>query len=135
MNTSAILWLAGAMLVLVTFAQWVLLRSRYLDGLSKQRVRHVQQMQTAGLYIDQAKRQIAQLQQDLGTARSLIARQAARQAVVAAPMRPAANAEQARQDAGVTARRGEPFDGFADTLPALQYPHDPQLLATYPARR
>ena len=34
MNTHTLLWLAGAMLLLVTFGQWVLLRSRYLDGLN-----------------------------------------------------------------------------------------------------
>ncbi|MBL0727788.1 hypothetical protein [Piscinibacter sp. HJYY11] len=136
MNTNTVLWASGVVLVLITFAQWVLLRSRYLDGLTKQRARHAQQMQTAGQHIEQAKRQIAQLQLDLGTARSQLARHVARHSLVAAPTSPAANAAQARQDAGVAAKRGEPFDGFADTLPSLQYPHDAgALLATYPGRR
>lgn len=129
MNTHTLLWLAGAMLLLVTFGQWVLLRSRYLDGLNKQRTRHAQQLQTASQHIEQAKRQIAQLQLDLGNTRSQLARIAARQAAAA---RPAIDAQAGRREAGVTARRGEPFDGFADTLPALQYPHDSTLLKTYP---
>lgn len=133
MNINAILWAAGAALTLVTLVQWIVLRSRYLEGLNKQRMRHALQLQTAGQHIEQAKRQIAQLQLDLGGARSQLARIAARQQhATAAPVRPAADAQAARREAGVTARRGEPFDGFADTLPALQYPHDPSVLATYP---
>ena len=134
MNTNAILWAAGAVLMLVTLGQWIVLRSRYLDGLNKQRTRHALQLQTAGQHIEQAKRQIAQLQLDLGGARSQLARIAARQHQQAAtPVRAAAaDAQAARREAGVTAKRGEPFDGFADTLPALQYPHDPGVLATYP---
>lgn len=132
MNTNAILWAAGAVLMLVTLAQWIVLRSRYLDGLNKQRTRHALQLQTAGQHIEQAKRQIAQLQLDLGGARSQLARIAARQHQLAAPVRAAADAQCARREAGVTAKRGEPFDGFADTLPALQYPHDPGVLSTYP---
>ncbi|WOB09605.1 hypothetical protein [Piscinibacter gummiphilus] len=133
MNTNAILWAAGAVLMLVTLGQWIVLRSRYLDGLNKQRTRHALQLQTAGQHIEQAKRQIAQLQLDLTGARSQLARIAARQHQMAvAPARPASDAQAARRDAGVAARRGEPFDGFADTLPALQYPHDPGVLATYP---
>lgn len=135
MSTSLVLWLSGVALVLITFAQWVLLRSRYIEGLGQQRARHAQQLQTAGQHIDQARRQIAQLQLELGAARSQLARQAMRQAVVEAPTRPAANAAQARQEAGAPLKPGEPFDGFADTLPALQYPHDATLLSTYPSRR
>lgn len=132
MNTNTILWLAGVVLVLVVFAQWVLLRSRYLDGLTKQRERHAHQMHNASLYIDQAKRQIAQLQLELGTARSQLARLSpARQP---APARAASTAQPVREEAGA-AQRGEHFDGFADTLPSPQFPHDPSLLATYPSRR
>ena len=133
MNTNAILWVAGATLLLITVGQWIVLRSRYLDGLNKQRTRHSLQLQTAGQHIEQAKRQIAQLQLDLGGARSQLARLAARQANAnAIAARPASDAQAARREAGVTAKRGEPFDGFADTLPALQYPHDGSLLSTYP---
>lgn len=133
MNTNAILWLAGAALMLITLAQWIVLRSRYLAGLTQQRARHAQQMQTAGQHIEQAKRQIAQLQLDLGNTRSQLARLASRQLnTTASPARPSGDAQAARREAGVTAKRGEPFDGFADTLPALQYPHDGALLSTYP---
>lgn len=133
MNTNTMLWLAGVSLALVTFAQWALLRSRYLDGLTQQRARHAQQMLTTGQHIEHARRQIAQLQMDLGTTRSQLARltarhgatlQAARQASAVAP-----------RSTTQTPRHSEPFDGFADTLPSQQYPHDPGLLATYPARR
>jgi sRNA-binding protein len=130
MNTNTILWLAGVVIVLVTAAQWVLLRWRYLDGLAKQRARHAQQMQTAGLHLEQARRQIAQLQLDLGNARSQLARLAPRQAVPARPT----PATQAREEAHAAPRRSEPFDGFADTLPSPQYPHDPKVLTSYPAR-
>lgn len=132
MNTNTVLWLAGVVLALVVFAQWVLLRSRYLNGLTKQRERHAHQMHNASLYIDQAKRQIAQLQLDLGNTRSQLARlSAARQP---APARPASTVQQVREEASA-AQRGEPFNGFADTLPSPQFPHDPNLLGTYPSRR
>lgn len=133
MNTDTVLWITGAALVLVLFAQWVLLRSRYLDGLNEQRARHAQQLHTAGQYIEQAKRQIAQLQMDLGTTRSQLARLTARHGAALQAARQA-TAAPAREDTRPAPRRGEPFDGFADTLPALQYPHDAGLLTTYPSR-
>jgi F0F1-type ATP synthase membrane subunit b/b' len=135
MNTTTLLWLAGVMLVLITFAQWVLLRSRYLDAITQQRARHSHQMQTAGQYMDQARKQIAQLQTDLTTARSQLARHAARAATAARERSTLAAAQPQRGEERPAARRGEPFDGFADTLPALQYPHDGALLTTYPGRQ
>jgi hypothetical protein len=130
MNTNTIVLLAGLAVAMIASAQWVLLRSRYLAGLTKQRARHTQQMQTAGLNIEQAKRQIAQLQLDLGDARSQLARHAARQAAAVRAL----SAAPAREEGHAIPPRGQPFDGFADTLPSLQYPHDPKVLTSYPAR-
>ncbi len=130
MSPHTLLWLAGAALVVIAVGQWIVLRSRYLHGLDQQRTRHAQQLQTAGQYIDQAKRQIAQLQLDLGNTRSQLARMVSRQA---SSVRASSDAQAARRETGGTvARRGEPSDGFADTLPAPQYPHDTALLKTYP---
>jgi hypothetical protein len=134
MNTHTILWLAGAVLVLATLAQWIVLRSRYLAALTQQRTRHALQLQTAGQQIEQAKHQIAQLHRDLGSASAQLARFATRQAsAIKAHARPTGGAPSVRHNAG-TAAHGQPVDGFADTLPAPQYPHDGALLATYPKR-
>ncbi|HEY0821291.1 MAG TPA: hypothetical protein VGD46_21110 [Rhizobacter sp.] len=135
MDATALLWLAGVVLALITFAQWVLLRARYLDAVTQQRARHALQMQNASQYMDQARKQIAQLQSDLGIARSQLARHAARAAVAARERSAHAAVQTQRSEERPPARRGEPFDGFADTLPSLQYPHDGELLATYPGRR
>ncbi|MGY4830410.1 hypothetical protein ACVNIS_17705 [Sphaerotilaceae bacterium SBD11-9] len=135
MSTHAIVWLAPALLLLVTLGQWIVLRSRYLDGLVKQRTRHAQQLQLAGQHIEQAKRQIAQLQRDLSTTKSQLARHLTRETLAAGRRAPPGAASQAPREEAPPSRPGQPFDGFADTLPSLQYPHDPKLLATYPTNR
>jgi F0F1-type ATP synthase membrane subunit b/b' len=133
-NINTLLWLAGAVLMLVTLAQWVVLRSRYLAALTQQRTRHALQLQAAGQQFEQAKHQIAQLHRDLGSARAQLARIATRQAnAIKSHARPTGSAQPVRHNAGAAAH-GQPVDGFADTLPAPQYPHDGALLATYPKR-
>ncbi|HET7793707.1 MAG TPA: hypothetical protein VFL64_10020 [Rhizobacter sp.] len=135
MSTDAIVWLAPVLLVVVTLGQWIFLRSRYLDGLAKQRARHAQQLQLAGQHIEQAKRQIAQLQRDLSATKSQLARHLTRETMAAGRRAPPAAVSQTPREEAAPTRPGQPFDGFADTLPSLQYPHDPKLLTTYPTNR
>ncbi|MET0333945.1 MAG: hypothetical protein ABW190_06710 [Rhizobacter sp.] len=131
MNTTLIAWLAFLGLVLATFSQWVLLRARYLDGLNQQRNRHAEQLHAMNQSFQQAKRQIAQLQLDLGDARGQLARHVMRQSAAVASR---AQALRAARPEIPTLRHELPVDGFADTMPSPQYPHDGALLATYPAK-
>ena len=135
MSTDIVVWLAPVALVVVTLGQWIMLRSRYLDGLNKQRARHTQQLQTAGQHIEQAKKQIAQLQRDLSTTKAQLARQLTRAALSQAAATPPAPAPAAAAKPVAEVRPALPVDGFADTLPSLQFPHDASILTTYPAKR
>ncbi len=122
MSVNTFLWLAALGAGAVIVAQWVFLRSRYLNAINQQRARHQQSQQTTHQQLDQAKRQISHLQHELSVSKQHIARLAAkvpspgRQRAVAVPQR-------SRDEASET-RRTLPVDGFADTLPTPQFPHD-----------
>ncbi|MBC7956344.1 MAG: hypothetical protein H7Y33_10810 [Cytophagales bacterium] len=128
MSAGVNLWLAAAVVAATVIIQWVLLRARYLKGLSLQRARHAQHQQATNQQIEQSKRQIAQLRIDLSTARAQLVRNAAKERPLS-PQRPRPSVAPAHQlnDAPPT-RSTLPIDGFADTLPTPQFPHDPALL-------
>ena len=119
LSTQFILWLAalGSCAALVT--QWVLLRSNYLKAIARQRARHQHQQQATQTQLELAKQQIGRLQHDLSITRMHVKRQVAREQAVA---------PQREQPQAPAPRHAMPPDGFADTLPSLQFPHDVSLL-------
>ena len=122
MSVNTFLWLATVASGAVIVAQWIFLRSRYLDGINQQRTRHQQSQQTAHQQLDQAKRQISHLQHELSVSKQQLARLAAK---VPSPTRPRPMAGPHRlRDEVSHARHTLPVDGFADTLPTPQFPHD-----------
>jgi len=128
MNHNLTLWLAAMLFSAGVVLQWVVLRARYRNEIFKQRSRHQQQQQATAQQLEQAKRQIGQLQHDLTAARLLAQRQAAGPAVPApSPARPKAVAHSCARETPAL-QRTLPADGFAETLPAPQYPHDASLL-------
>jgi hypothetical protein len=119
MGTNFILWAVAFGACAALAAQWIVLRSRYLKGIAQQRARHQQQQHTTQQQLEQAKQQIARLQHDLSATRLLVQRQIAREP---------ARAQQRARAEEPAAHHALPRDGFADTLPSPQYPHDVSLL-------
>jgi heme exporter protein D len=119
LSTQFILWLAAIGACAAIAFQWVLLRSNYLKAIAQQRARHQHQQQATHTQLELAKQQIGRLQHDLSITRMHVKRQVAREQAVA-PLR--------EEPTAAAARHAVPPDGFADTLPALQFPHDVSLL-------
>ena len=70
MSTALLPWLMAALLALASATlQWTVLRARHRQALEAQRARLEAQQKVAVAKLDHAKRQIAQLQQDLAAAR------------------------------------------------------------------
>jgi hypothetical protein len=135
MSTALLPWLMAALLALASATlQWTVLRARHRQALEAQRARLETQQKVTVAKLDHAKRQIAQLQQDLAAARLELKRRPQRAAAPAPVARssPPALEELLRvlddDEDDVPARHRLPADGFADTLPSPQYPHGPELL-------
>ena len=100
---------------------WAVLRVHHRNRLDAVKARHNRSQQAASNLIHEAKRQLAQLNKDLAAAR--LATKLATQTRAAAPRVPMP------MPVPATAKRPEaaapppqlPVDGFADTLPSLQF--------------
>ncbi|HET7791748.1 MAG TPA: hypothetical protein VFL64_00065 [Rhizobacter sp.] len=121
MSVDFILGLAALGTSAALVAQWVVLRARYLKGLTQQRTRHQQLQQATQQQLGLAKQQISRLQNDLNITRMQVKRQASRE-----PAR--AVVQQMLVEEPATMPMRPPANGFADTLPQLQFPHDASLL-------
>ena len=128
LNTVINLWIAAPVFGGALVLQWAVLRTKYRNGLTKQRARHVQQQQTASGHLEQAKRQIGQLQDALAAARRQVKQHTMDGAASLQSRSRAKEALQRTLDDASALRRRLPPDGFADTLPSLQFPHDVGLL-------
>jgi len=128
MNTVASLWIATAILGTAVIVQWTMLRAKYRSELTKQRTRYVQAQQTASHHLEQAKRQIAQLQHDLSAAR-LQVKQLSASRVARRQVDPGVKEELDRMlDDADALRRHLPTNDFADTQPSPHSQHDVDLL-------
>ncbi|WP_280152694.1 hypothetical protein [Piscinibacter sp. XHJ-5] len=105
--------------------QWAISSRLHRKRLERACARHAEAQETSIRFMQQAKKQIAQLQQELATARQQTTR------LTRAQEREAAR-DVLRQsmDESPPARPLRPVDGFADTLPSLQFPAD-SLLGTH----
>jgi len=126
MTQALVIALAALATGVLVAAQWSFhraLQRKALDGLKS---RHLQQQLNVKGKLEQARRQIAQLQQELAAARLELKQRRDRAASQAA----AATSKEAlsRQLDAAPARPRLPVDGFADTLPSLQFPHADELL-------
>ena len=115
---------AAALALALAGGQWFFHRSlqrKALDGLKS---RHLQQHLAVTKKLDQAKRQIAQLQQELAASRLELKQRLERAGPPPVPTREELN----RELDGAASRPRRPIDGFADTLPSLQFAHADELL-------
>ena len=115
-------WLigAGALVVLMVFQWWAVRRS-YRQRLTTLQARRQLDLQTAARLLAQSKHQVTQLQQEVALLRPQVAR-AQQKAVRPAGRSVAANESLSRMlDERKPERVLPPVDGFADTLPSLQF--------------
>jgi len=104
--------------------QWVLHRSLQRQALDVLRARHLQLQLESNRKLEQAKRQVGQLQAELALARLEVRQCLEREAPPAVPTRE----QLLRQLDAAPIRRAVPVDGFADTLPSEQYAHMEELM-------
>ena len=101
---------------------WAWTHARYKKRLAFEKARHVQYQQASSRFMLEAKRQVAQLNKDLAAAR-LAVKLAVQER--AAPARVPATVKQTTKRIDVATTRTQlPVDGFADTLPSLQFSAD-----------
>ena len=98
---------------------WAVLRVHHRKRLAAVKARHNQSQQAASNLIHEAKRQLAQLNKDLAAAR--LATKLATQTRAAAPRVPMPVPATAKRPEAAASRPQLPVDGFADTLPSLQF--------------
>ena len=116
--------------VAASSATWALVRRHYTKKLSAMSARHTQSQQTSTRLIQEAKRQIGQLHKDLASARAEAQHWRDQRPVAAQPAAvPTGASDAVRQSLAATLAEGEsahraPRDGFADTLPILDFPSD-----------
>jgi hypothetical protein len=122
MNALWIVAIAAAAAGAVAAAEWLLLRAAHRKAVDALRARHVQQQLDTGHKLEQAKRQIGLLKQELEAVR-LEARQRRHRTVATEPANGRGLAREAleRQLDAAAPRARALGNGFADTLPAPPY--------------
>jgi hypothetical protein len=111
-------WLVAGLMLILAVAEWAILRAVYRKRMAAVRARHLQMERSAVQFGQQAKRQIGQLQQELAAARLEAKHAAHARAEVRAAV---AAASPAGKGKPAPSRPQLPVDGFADTLPLLQF--------------
>ena len=128
MNTAIIFSLVALACTAAIALQWSVLRSRYRSELTVQRARHQLQEQTTSQYLEQARKQIGQLQHDLSAAKLQARRHTTDDAALRQSRSRAKEALERTLDDGDASRRRLPPDGFADTMPSQEFPGVDMLL-------
>jgi hypothetical protein len=118
--------LAGTVTVSVAL-QWAITRTLHRKRLAKVSARHAEAQQTSSRFMQQAKKQIAQLQQELAASRLEVTRLSREQERTEKRQTAMKALDQSLEDTVLLPRRSLPKDGFADTLPSLQFPPDSRL--------
>lgn len=129
-STFQLAGLMGLACLALIGVQWWWLRRLHGRRIARQHLRHVQQQQTVNRNLEQAKRQIEQLQHDLAAARLQIKRLSVHAVNTQQQSRAREALQRTLDEAAQATARRAPTDGFADTLPLPQYPEYLALLAT-----
>jgi hypothetical protein len=119
MSTPVALGVAAVLLVALVALQWFIAAAVHRRALTAQRARHAEHQQASIRILEQNKRQIGQLQEELARARFEIQRRRERSVQPAPRASTAAAKEILNQqlDEASALRPAMPVNGFADTLP------------------
>lgn len=112
------LWQVVAIVPTIGLVQWWATRRLHRRNLAVARARHLSAQQAAAKLLQQTRQQVAQLQRELAAAR-LSARRMPRSRP---PDRPRDVVPGALDDASAH-MPALPVDGFAETMPSLQFSH------------
>jgi hypothetical protein len=124
MNSTLAIALASLAVAALIAGQWALQHALRRRAVAALKGRHQQQHANLGRKLEQAKRQIAQLQQELSAVRLDVKQRRDRAAPPPVPTR-----EMLSRELDAAPHRPRlPVDGFADTLPSQQFPHAEELL-------
>jgi septal ring factor EnvC (AmiA/AmiB activator) len=126
MNT--ILWILAIVLGVSLVVQGIVLRNAYRRKLALQQALQLRFQQEMNGRLEQTKRQISQLQNDLAAARQQLKQLGKGDAALVQDNSPARQALERELDEATALRPSLPVDGFADTLPSPQDPKDKSLL-------
>jgi hypothetical protein len=116
-------WLLAASVATLLFVEWWLVRTIYHRRLAASLTRRQLEQQAAAKLLAQTRQQIKQLQQEVAVLRPLAVRAARHTARPGAHIAAADATLSQRFDNAASARPALPVDGFADTLPSLQFTH------------
>ena len=118
-----------AVIAVSLVTQALAMRAAHRRTLARQQAKHQQQQQTLKDQFEQTRKQIAQLQSELATARREL-RQLSRKSTAAPVQRDQAAVKQSleREIDAASARRPLPLDGFAETQPSLEFTQYGSLL-------
>jgi hypothetical protein len=114
-------WLLATSVAALLLFEWWTVRAIYFRRMSAALARRQQELQTAAKLLAQSKQQIKQLQQEVAILRPLAVR-AARHVTQPSPASTALS--RMLDSAAAPARPSLPPDGFADTLPSLQFTNE-----------
>ena len=114
-------WLLAASVATLLLVEWWMVRAIYHRRLAASLTRRQHEQQAAAKLLAQTRQQIKQLQQEVAVLRPLAVRAARQTAKPAAHIAAANAALSQRLDKAASARPALPVDGFADTLPSLQF--------------
>jgi soluble lytic murein transglycosylase-like protein len=116
-------WLVAAIVPPVALLLWWAMRTTHGKRLAAVQARHLKAQQSAAALLQQSRKQIAQLQQELAAAR-LAATRPTRVERPRSTVSPAArDCLMKILDEAPQAARALPVDGFAETMPLPQFPH------------
>lgn len=115
------LWPSLLFAVAVAAVQWWATRRLHRQALARAQARHLKAQQLSDKLLQQSRQQNTQLQHELETARLGMRRQRVGPAAVPQP-EPAARAALTRMlDAAPELKRSLQVDGFAETMPSMQF--------------
>jgi len=116
------LWLMFATVLPIAVLQWWGMRSIERKRIANVRARHLKSLQSADKLLQQSRQQNAQLQQELAAARLAVKRLPRPEPSRRTPHPEARETLMRILDEAPPTRRALPVDGFAETMPSLQFP-------------
>jgi hypothetical protein len=117
-------WIPLTLTALVAGLQWWATRKAHQKKIAMVRARHLKAQQEADKLLQMSRQQNVQLQQELAMARLAVKRpqrEPAAPAPAAAPKVDARSALMKILDEAPSSRHAPPKDGFAETMPSLQF--------------
>ncbi len=116
-------WFVFALVLPIALLQWWATREIHRKRLAALQARHVKAQQSADVLLQQSRQQNTQLQLELAAARLAVKRLPRGEPSAPRPNPPSRDTLMRILDEAPAARHRPPPDGFAETMPSMQFPH------------